>query len=474
MDVKEKNFILFRHLASDKSEKFLHNIIFFALEAIPFLIAWLTSTLLIATISSFIFCLIFYLFSDDGTLFAPLAFFYMISFRTFPNNDQIPLDVYIALGIFFLFIILYIIKRKYLHIPFAFTGGGMGISLIFIALILSLSYVIQATTAPSEFQTYGLLYYLYLIAYVLIFLLLTTLGIKGYSASLKDIFIVLNIVILFQLFYVSILNHDLFYNIGWGNEKNTIVITLESSLPFLLISKKEKFFTIKNILILLLLLTNLVVILSSDCRGGMITTVLVIPLICYLVVPNYSFKKRILITLITILVAIIFGVLIYLLIPSVKDSINRLIDMGDNISGRDKIWEQVMIIFNDNPIFGGGPTSLFEINSALSRNTFNMMLCHNTFYTMLAMGGILGVIGYIIWLFETIYTSLSLNHNLRVAIILFILFGFIHGLIDNTFMSPTYMFPALLIFTNGDILGTYKVTKGLKNKTIKLFNKEEA
>lgn len=491
MDVRLKNFFLFKHYTNDKIEKFFHSLIFFALEAIPFLIAWLTKSLLVASIFSILFCLVIYLFSDDGTLFAPLAFFYVISFSTFPNNNQVPLQIYICLGVYFFIIILFIIKRLILHIPLRFSTGGNGLSLFILAIILTISLIFQSILSPSVYQKYGLLYYLYLMAYVFIFFLLTSIGIKGYSNTLRNTFIVLDIAILFEILYATIANYvstdkmDLIFNLGWGN-KNVVVILMECCLPFLLIGFKENYISFKkkkhvyisNILILLLLFVNLILILSSDSRGGMITTIVLTPLICYLIVPNFSIKKRLLWTVINLVAFMLLALIVYLTIPSVKDSIDLLIDLGNNLSGREKIWEQVIIIFHKNPILGGGPTSLFEINAVAfgtpsNASSVNMMLCHNTIYTMLALGGILGVIGYILWNLESIYCSYSLSHNLKVAIFYFIAFGFIHGLIDNTFMSPSFMFPALLIFTNGDILGFKGTTKLIKENIKKKKQKNE-
>ena len=466
-----ENFFLFKHLGNEQIEEKMHSFLFFFIEAMAFFFAWYTSSLLFATLSAIVISTIIYLYSNDGTLFAPLAFLYMISFSSFPSYTGVPIEVFIALGYYVFIIFLFLIKRKVHHLSFRAPIGSLGFSFLFCLVVLGISYVLHSFVEHGIYHEYGFYYYLYFVIYVFIYMLLTSTGIKGYIQSLRPMFLALNLVILFEVLVVFINKDQVYIDVGWGN-KNTLIITIECFMPFIVLTERKHFFNPYSLGAWLILICDYFLILFSYSRGGMITSIFLVPLMCYLLVINFPWKKRILFTFLLIVGFIFLGFIFYLNNETIHANIDSLIERGNDVTGRDKIWYQALLFFKENPLFGGGPICLFEINDkAFGSSPYTeVMLCHNTFYTMLALGGILGVIGYILFNIQAIITSLPLKRNLRIAFIYFILFGFIHGLIDNTFLSPTYMFPVLLIFTNSDLLTSedsikeLKLRKELKNK----------
>ena len=441
------NCFLFRHFASEKTEAFLHSFAFLSYQALFFFVSWMLSSLLFSLFGVLFSVVMIYLFSDDGNLFAPLAFFYMLSFSKFPDYGNLPYELFLALGIYVFSIFLFILKRIYLHIPFQNNLGSLGFSFLFILVTIGISYTISFLNSDSIYMDYGLNYFLYLVLYVFVYLLLNSIGTKGYGDTLKKIFVIFDLLILLEIIFISFKNSQITYDIGWGS-KNTIAITLECCLPFLALSEKKKTFSFQKLLFIFLILITYVFIIMSNSRGGIITTLILTPFLAYLLAYPVEWKKRILLTL---GFTLLFGLSIFLFysnIPEVKEAMDLLFSRGNDISGRDKIWFHALDYFYHQPLFGGGPVSLFEINDRAFGSSIRteVMLCHNTFYTMLALSGLSGVLGYIFFNLQAIFAATFHKNEMRFALYCFIFLGFVHGLIDNTFLSPTYMFPVLIVF----------------------------
>ena len=74
-------------------------------------------------------------------------------------------------------------------------------------------------------------------------------------------------------------------------------------------------------------------------------------------------------------------------------------------------------------------------------------LAHNTMYTMLAIGGVFGVLA---WLYNTIEAGMGVMKRAgdeRIVMFTVLVFSLVHGLIDNTYLNPFFMVPFVMMFS---------------------------
>ena len=129
----------------------------------------------------------------------------------------------------------------------------------------------------------------------------------------------------------------------------------------------------------------------------------------------------------------------YLFIPSIKTSIDRLVEMGNQLSGREEIWEAGLNYFRNDIMFGGGVTSLFELSDVFGfpsvEGQAEIWFLHNTVITILCASGLVGIIAFTYHIIELFIANYKAKTYLRSALLYFILIGLIHGIIDNTFFN---------------------------------------
>ena len=131
-------------------------------------------------------------------------------------------------------------------------------------------------------------------------------------------------------------------------------------------------------------------------------------------------------------------------------TINRFIKEGLNLSRRDVVWELAIGYYKKYPLFGAGIQSLFEIQQIRVPDSVGLgiFFCHNTFITILCVGGIVGFVCFLYHVFETFRATFELDKYNKCACLLFLMVGLLHGLVDNTFFSIEYLLPLIVVFSN--------------------------
>ena len=154
--------------------------------------------------------------------------------------------------------------------------------------------------------------------------------------------------------------------------------------------------------------------------------------------------------------AIVAVVLAYFVVDPIRISLNRIFDQGLYLTGRDKFWLSTLEYTFDDPAhmaFGPSPAYLFELYRDFHPDTTNVgvWLCHNTFVTAIAIGGVFGLITMIYHHIEVGFGIVKRAEDKDKLILLaFFAFGMVHGIIDNTLFSVLYLIPYVIIFSDYD------------------------
>jgi len=458
---------------SIKSSKFMHSYYFLAFQVIYTVLAWYFGTdfisasnriigeyILVGGFSVSMFCIL--VFSNDGALMGTPVLFAMFAFAKLPYFDTLPGSI-TAIGIVLaLALLLMFLKKILVTKDIEFRFGSMGISLSLIVFFLILSQLVNQLIRPTIYDMYGW-FSIGLAALILaLYFFFTSTSEKGFLDHLNKVFYGMNLVVLLELFivviWVNFSPRNYIYDLGWGT-KNVISLALEICLPFVaLIFGKNKF----RIDALIILGLDYFFIFASHSRGGSTTAIGLAFVLAYILANGFGSqkvrgKRRFLINyLIFIVGVIIVFYSFYLFSPTVHQNIDYLLQNTTNLTDRDKIWEECLVYVKQNWLFGGSMTALFEMYQHFGYNdNIGIWLCHNTIFTLITAGGTLCVIAYVYNIFETVYSSVKIKSTMKYAVICFLLIGFVHGMVDNTFFNPLYMIPFVMIFSKPDLKNIY-------------------
>ena len=458
----QKLFLEFDRM-TQKNEKRMHSYFFELLQALVFFLAWRFDNGTIAMVGVVVFCLMILLFSSDGGLFGGVLMLGLLSIPKLPYFDFIPVSVYVMAAALVVGLLLMTLKKIFVTKDLNLSFGSMGISLSLMVLLLLASSVVNQIVRTSEFAGYGWLAVGVAFIIVLFYFLFVFTSKEGYLYYLVKIFYALNILMFVELFSGMINSNPHIYNTGLGG-KNVVSIVLEICIPFVAIAFARNKWRIDSIIIILI---DYFFIIDSKSRGGLVTVLVLTLLLAYILSfasdnkvkrNKYQYLRNYIIAFSGIVLAIVIG---YFYFEPITQGIDYLLVRGDDLSGREGIWDTALSYTKDNWLFGGSLSALFEMfvkyDFMSPAGSVGIWLCHNTFITFLASGGILVLLAYLSNVFETVRTSIKINSVIKYAVIYFILIGLIHGMIDNTYFSIIYMIPMVLIFSKGELVNAYKI-----------------
>ncbi len=447
------------------ADSIAHDYIYIGLMSIVAIIGWYFNNLTVSYVGLSCFLVLTPLLTKDVKTLLPVLPLAMTSFRKMFYFDSIPVQIYIFLASFAFSIILFVIRNilvKNVHFKFNLISK----SLLFLTIILTLSaamrHIFYNEPAFSEYQDSYNIMIGYLVGAGVFLVFLVSLFFSCFKTDGNDdyfvkVFYIFSIYILFQHIIGFIWNDygvdsGMYTKIGWC-DKNTMQVPLEFCLPFLayVFSKNHK--RVDAILIMALLM---VFSLTSNSRGAQITMVVMAPLLLYLMVRTLKHKWIWYIG--TAIVGVGCIATLYFVVPVLHESINRLIDMGMSLSGRSIFWEWILdYVYGGNAlkaIFGGSAAYLFELfppfleRLSVDVQGTGLLLCHNTLYTAIAIGGTLGAIGIAYFCWEGCVNPIF--HCKDKAFVYFLVFfgELIHGLVDNNIFNIIFLFPIIIILSS--------------------------
>lgn len=439
----------------EKVNKFLYSDYYLYALAIVSFISWLLmhftslpfyyfgySALLISTIISFIF-------ADDVYPFTPIVLFGMVivdnSTGLFDHNS-IPMALYAVLIIYIILLAIFIIKNKTNILKAKLRNSYLVMGIIAIpVLFVSISGKLGFTEYLIPFA---------LLAYALVYMGFVT-GHKVNHDLKKHammILILVAIITVIDMVIIILQNRGTEYNVvgscGWTN-RNVGVISINFAVggAFYLLSKKNN---IKGVIIdfIVILFLTMGIILTTSRGGLLIYALTIIPYVVYTYKKiDKSMKKTYLISLgvlalCLIGVAGIFHNIVSAFIYKIFEKIK--VDGGVD-AGRFDMWKEGFNRYTSsikNIFVGEG----LRVDVYQDSNTPYIYMYHNAFLQMLFAGGIIGVILYLYNLGETtwyIFKNRKSNFGFY-ALILFVGM-FVHSMVDNLFISPTYMLSLFIL-----------------------------
>lgn len=438
---------------NEKTEKLFDNLYFLLIEVLVFFVIWFFNLSFLLPIVITLLSTLFLIFSNKLRHILSLPIFIMFSLKEYIILGNIPLILIITLVFYSVNLFLSCVKIK--KMTNCNSKSNLLFSLICIIISFLLSTVLNYFLYDSEFHLYGTLLCLGLISYLLVFILISFLNKDTNLKDLVNLFYAYNILLLLQLL-VCYFKADFPNNFGWSFNKNVPTMALEVFLPFsLYIFASDR----KRFPALIVALCDIIWLILLKSRGGLLTTCLLLPLSLYIAIKNKKYYLITLVSLISLSIILIFA------IPQLNEKVFELIKniFNGNIfwNGRDKIWDFSFNAFKSNPIFGKGFSVFYELekqyrNDRPINSGIFFKFSHNTFLTLMASGGIIAICAYLYHSIAITINIVKIKAHIKYVALYFILFGFIHGLLDNTFFSTVYMFPYFLIFTCNEFNKTTK------------------
>ena len=208
---------------------------------------------------------------------------------------------------------------------------------------------------------------------------------------------------------------------GWGVNTNMgAMIALAIPFAFYYIAKDKNIF-INNLVVLVLIFCNVLTLSRNSILVGMIFYA-----IC-LIISLFKSKKAIT-KIITILFIFLLIACFYVFSNHFFNVLGFSFSRGFSTSGRDRIYENAIETFFSYPLFGGG---FYAINSTLlpsevGWNSFFPRMWHNTILQVMATGGIVCLIAYLI-------------HRIQTAKLIFAKFNIENGFIALSILSLLLM-----------------------------------
>lgn len=451
-------------LNKEKMNEIIHSNLFLLIISSLLFLSWATNIALISMITIVLTIATITIYNKDSQVLGALLPLTMITFPTLPSFSSIPWYLIIELSSFFIGFIIIVIKNiKQEKIKFSL--GSIGFSILFLGIMGLLCEIIRKATAfnsESNFNSYGLIGALFVILIALAYVFFHLTGINNRNGYFFKVFYFTNIILILEAIFIYISNDFVtidFTLLKWG-EKNAYALMLEICVPFIayMFSRSKRRFDY-----IALCVIDYFFIIISISRGGSITALILLPLLIYIGLYNQKKLKKL--YPIVLLTSYSLIPLCYLIFPVAKESINQMLSHGLNLTNRDIIWNDALTFYKNNPIFGGGISALFDLNVLQNGPKNYLFFPHNTLVTLLSTCGILGVVSFIILLYEVIITIYNYKDKEKFIYIFFILVGLIHGIIDNTFYSVVYMLPLIYIFANNNLKGIeYRKIKGIFKK----------
>jgi hypothetical protein len=450
-----QKILLLLNQANEKNEKKIHSYFFIAVEALVFFLSWYFDNDTIGMIGTLFFCLIILAYASDGGLFGSILAFAIISYPELPYFDTIPVSVYVIGIALTLSLVLMLLKKKYITKDLNISFGSIGISLGLIVMALIVSSIVNHFVRTSEFESYGWMATGLAALALLCYFLLVFTSKEGFMSDLLKIYYVMNLLILCELFAKILRGDTYIYNTGVGG-KNVVSLIIEICIPFVAAIFAKNKFRLDAIAIIYL---DYYFVVNSESRGGLITLFILTILLAVILskafdkgkkINSYEHTRNYFLAFCGIVIAVCVG---YMCIDGFQQGIQNLMDRGDDLTGREDIWRDALVYAKDDWFSGGSLSALFEMFPKWYWQTdeVGIWLCHNTFVTLIASGGLFALFAYIYNIFETIYASVKTNGIMKYVFIYFLLIGFIHGMVDNTFFSPIYMIPFILIFSKKEL-----------------------
>ena len=465
-----------------------YNYLYYVFFALLCFLGWAINSLFLSFLSISVFLIVTPLLNSDIRL---LLFPALLSFTCFRKTfyfSNIPISVIICIICFSISFIIYMYKnikeyglkpKKNILISSLLVFSFISLFSTIIRHIFNNSYAFMNYfyTVPDGISSnsgttivfsnyshsfnilYGYLFTLGLFGLCFVSILISSFKCHEEKYILLKIIYIFSIYLVFQMYYINFIAlvnningyNELRYLIGWG-EKNVVAFAIEISIPICVFLYSKNYKRIDYLIITILLLIALILCKSY---GALLAILLVSPLLLYILFKPLKYKIRIISCLYISSLLLFF--ISYLFISKIHSFVNSLFMMEFNLNGRDIFWTWILYFIKKNPanfIFGGSGSFLFELYPAFSyvftpTDPIEVapLICHSTFFTILSISGLLGIIGLLFHRITTIRGVFKEKNDYSLMLLSFITIGIIHGIIDNLFFSVMYFIPYMMLLS---------------------------
>ena len=402
-------------------------------------------------IPTILFSVILMVIYNDFKYGIPAILVLLFSIGTGFVIESFPFDIVIPVAIFVIFVIIFTIRNfKKENFKYLKTCIGM--------MILSISFIIPifwSHMVTSENQVFYIMYFswlLYLIFYVLLCLIINKNAFRMLVFSLTWLAFLLT----FELFASLLVLHNQYpdqnilsftYYIGWGlcNEAGMILCVI---MPFIFYELYKSNTPSLTALSLFKLFVLLIGIILTTSRGTYLFGGLeLISLLIIMLIIKYDYK---LLKLSTLVFAGSIGIVFIFAMTKGKflqDISSNVFTLGFGSNGRFEMWELGFNAYKEAGHYFFGSGIVTEIREKEVFNSFQntFIVYHNTFIEAFISGGVMGLIGIIICIFEKYKLLIKKESPFKILLLMGYIFVDLYGLIDNSYGMYYYMVPISMI-----------------------------
>lgn len=424
-------------------------------------------------------------FAKDGKAYYPIFLNCMICFCVSPDAGNLSIQLIVLVIIMALSIIIFFLKKFFIYKNVKLTFGYMNIPILAMLFVLVLSYILNHFIYPTIYDKSGL------------YLLLLTIGVCAISVVLsmtsntnKENYTnnyllktaaCLEIALIIEHFVLTIINYKTTGNftfslymdmLGWGTRNNYATLSCFCLIfIYLLFIKNPK----QHWYYLILFLIGSLLTFATMSRSGQLQ---IIGLYLFvLIYTPFKFKKYYIQIMQIYLAILILAGIIISIYPNILHVLERLIQEGTDLNGREMLYDLVIKhTFSNNfyTIFGGSTQYLYQltIDAEFKYLQTTFMLAHNTYITALAFGGMLGLLTLIYHQINLIYKTIKYaKDDLKYFMLMYLVIIYLLGIIENSQFSFAVSIPLILLFADlpykKNIYVGYKYKINLSNQVNK-------
>ncbi len=186
-----------------------------------------------------------------------------------------------------------------------------------------------------------------------------------------------------------------------------------------LFKKAQKY----NYLFLALAILQFIFMLLTYCRGVIVTSGLVILVLCIILIAKSPNRKKLFLiygTALAVIITLVFA------IPTTRNIVLGFISRGFNTSGRDELWAWCIEQFRSSPIFGIG----FVADEVPPSLTLHIVMAHNTILQWFTSLGIVGTVLMIPFYYEKYKTFVGKYNFNKLCMLCLVLCIALEGILN--------------------------------------------
>ena len=420
---------------------------------------------IISSVSVLILTFILLFIFNDNKYIIPGALILLFSYNEGFVVEEFPFDIVIPVALYAILVIVYIVKN-FDKKAFKSIKSYKGLAIVAIFSIIPIFWCTRIDDTNRILYIMYFSYFLYLLLFFLVSFAINkdSFRIMIFSFSWLAFLISYECIVKPVMMYLedpSLNILSIIFQLGWGvcNEGGLMLCFLMPFVFYIVIKSKNIYVSMFGNAKIILILAA---ILLTNSRGALIFGLLEYGILMILTI---IFSKERLFNIAFMLFFVIF----VLMAINIKYGIVQFFeDIYDNVffnqlssSGRSHMWEMAGWRFERTwytRVFGSGIITDFDYMRSHRGDAMIFVVYHSTFYEMLVVGGIIGIIGLSIHFIEKYHQIINLDLSFTFTMLTGYAVLDLYGMIDNSYGMFYYMVPLMILMAVLD-----------KTKNVELF-----